>query len=567
MLGNLRIGIRLAVGFALTSLLLLVIGAAALYNTHSFTATLTALHEKNTEGTEHLAKVANAVWQLRYGVSQYIAVPDPASRAAIVKDTARWTAQIDESLKAYAAMDHNKDERAALNAFTEQYRAYAEARPRWLQLYGEGKLEEAAEWRSKTILKSGAAMVKGLEHLVEMQGKDGDETQAQALATASTVRALMLTAIAVALTVAVLAGVLISRSITRPLQQAVQATRRVAAGDLTMEQGRYRADETGQLMAALKAMNDSLSGVVSQVRDATGAIATASTQLASGNQDLSQRTEEQAASLEQTAASMEELTGTVRQNAENARQANELAQSASAVAAEGGLVVNQVVETMTGINAASRKVMEIIAVIDGIAFQTNILALNAAVEAARAGEQGRGFAVVAAEVRSLAQRSAAAAKEIKVLIDDSVGRVEAGAALVDKAGATMQQVVGSIARVTGIMAEISAASMEQTSGIDQVNQAITQMDQVTQQNAALVEQATAAAQSMRSQTAQLVETMSLFKLSGRPASEPASAAAERPLHRPPGLPPRNPLVAKEAPPERRTVRQAESASAQDWHEF
>jgi methyl-accepting chemotaxis protein len=273
-----------------------------------------------------------------------------------------------------------------------------------------------------------------------------------------------------------------------------------------------RVGDNTSLLAAIKRMNDSLANVVGHVRGGTDTIATASGQIAAGNQDLSQRTEEQASSLQETAASMEELTGTVKQNADNARQANQLAQSASEVAVKGGAVVGQVVDTMAGINASSRKIVDIISVIDGIAFQTNILALNAAVEAARAGEQGRGFAVVASEVRSLAQRSAAAAKEIKGLIDDSVDKVDTGSKLVAQAGQTMQEIVGSIRRVTDIMGEISAASQEQTTGIEQVNKAITQMDQVTQQNAALVEQASSAAQAMQEQANHLVEAVSVFKL-------------------------------------------------------
>ena len=305
-------------------------------------------------------------------------------------------------------------------------------------------------------------------------------------------------------------------SITRPLQLAVEATERVAKGDLVADIEVNGRDEAARLLRALREMRQSLSHLVGQVRQGTDYIATASGEIAAGNQDLSARTEEQASSLEETAASMEELTATVKQNADNARQANQLALSASDVAVKGGQVVSQVVTTMGEINNASRKIVEIVSVIDGIAFQTNILALNAAVEAARAGEQGRGFAVVAAEVRSLAQRSAAAAREIKTLIGDSVQRVEAGSGQVLEAGRTMDEIVGSVQRVTDIMAEITAASQEQTSGIGLINQAVTQMDQVTQKNAALVEEAAAAAATLREQAGELSQLVSVFKLDLQP---------------------------------------------------
>ena len=308
----------------------------------------------------------------------------------------------------------------------------------------------------------------------------------------------------------------IARSITRPMHHAIKVAQSVAAGDLSTRIEVENRNETGQLMQALKDMNASLLQTVRQVRTGTDTIASASAQIASGNLDLSQRTEQQASSLEETAASMEELTSTVKQNADNARQANQLAQSASQVALQGGTVVAQVVDTMGSINTSSRKIVDIISVIDGIAFQTNILALNAAVEAARAGEQGRGFAVVATEVRSLAQRSAAAAKEIKALIDDSVSKVDTGSQLVAQAGSTMEQIVASIRRVTDIMGEITAASREQTLGIEQVNQAIGEMDGVTQQNAALVEQAAAAAHALQDQANNLAQVVSIFKIGDTP---------------------------------------------------
>ena len=304
----------------------------------------------------------------------------------------------------------------------------------------------------------------------------------------------------------------VARWIKGGLDKAIVVSKQIAAGDLTVTIDVDSQDEIGQLLESLKAMNDGLAQIVGEVRTGADSIALATEQIAAGNTDLSQRTEEQASALEETASSMEELTSTVKQNADNAQQANQLAISASGVAVKGGDVINRVVRTMESITDSSRKISDIIRVIDGIAFQTNILALNAAVEAARAGEQGRGFAVVAAEVRSLAQRSAAAAKEIKTLIEDSVSKVQDGSRLVEEAGHTTEEIVTSIKRVTDIMAEISAASLEQSSGIEQVNTAITQMDDVTQQNAALVEQAAAAAESLEEQAQQMVEVVTRFKL-------------------------------------------------------
>jgi len=382
-----------------------------------------------------------------------------------------------------------------------------------------------------------------------------------AAAEAGSKRATLLSLIAMVLGsgAAIVAGVVVSRSIVRPLDRAVEVAKTVAAGDLRARIEVTSNDETGQLLQALKDMNASLKQIVSKVRSGAETISVASDEIATGNMDLSSRTEQQAGALEETASSMEELTSTVKQNADNARQASQLAISACDVALKGGDVVERAVTTMASISESSKQIVDIIGVIDGIAFQTNILALNAAVEAARAGEQGRGFAVVASEVRNLAQRSATAAKEIKSLIGDSVERVEAGSALVNETGATMSEIVASVKRVMDIMAEISAASVEQGAGIEQINIAVTEMDTTTQQNAALVEEAAAAAQALREQTVALNEVVGVFKLDG------------------------DVLVAKEVPPARVAKRlaapalkvtpvarrqpQPATASGADWEEF
>jgi methyl-accepting chemotaxis protein len=376
---------------------------------------------------------------------------------------------------------------------------------------------------------------------------------------------------------AIILSILIVRSITKPVNEAVNVANAVASGDLTSRIDVTSNNETGRLMLALKQMNDNLVDLVSKVRTSTDSIYTASSEIASGNSDLSQRTEEQASSLEETASSMEELTSTVKQNADNARQANQLASSASEVAVKGGAVVEQVVQTMSAINDSSKKIVDIISVIDGIAFQTNILALNAAVEAARAGEQGRGFAVVATEVRTLAQRSAAAAKEIKELIGDSVSKVEDGTRLVDEAGATMSEIVNSVKHVTDIMAEISAASQEQSSGIEQVNQAVAQMDEATQQNAALVEEAAAAAESMQEQAHALSQAVAVFKLSGGMSMAETPVKRSNRLVSVAKLPDRGPVSRKASltlkkvsgvvPVESKSKKVAAGSSDESWEEF
>ena len=349
-----------------------------------------------------------------------------------------------------------------------------------------------------------------------------------------TTRIVAISSIVLGLLFAVIFGRAITLGISRPLQGAVDFSKAVARGDLSQTIPTDGRDEVSDLMRALSDMQKHLSVVVGQVRQGSEGVSTASAEIAQGNQDLSSRTEAQASALEQTAASMEQLGATVKQNAESARQANQLAMSASTVAVQGGEVVAQVVDTMKGINDSSRKIADIISVIDGIAFQTNILALNAAVEAARAGEQGRGFAVVASEVRSLAGRSAEAAKEIKALIGASVERVEQGSALVDRAGVTMTEVVSSIRRVADLMGEISAASNEQAAGVAQVGEAVTQMDQVTQQNAALVEEMAAAASSLKSQAQELVEVVAIFNLASYEGqvtlkAQPVAVRSQQPL--------------------------------------
>jgi methyl-accepting chemotaxis protein len=395
----------------------------------------------------------------------------------------------------------------------------------------QGATQEATRILENEVKPAIEPVFASLENIIAHEKQLAAQAAKEATAEYVNARNLMIGIGTLAIILGCFVAWFITRSITRPINEAMHVAEMVAAGDLSARIDVSAQDETGRLLLALKHMNDSLQKIVSQVRAGTDAIVTASSQIAAGNLDLSSRTEEQASSLEETASSMEELTSTVRQNADNARQANALAISAADVAMKGSTAAAQVAGTMGSINESSRKIADIISVIDGIAFQTNILALNAAVEAARAGEQGRGFAVVAAEVRTLAQRSAAAAKEIKELIKDSVERVNTGSKLVDQAGATMNEIVESIQRVADIMGEITAATQEQSAGIEQVNRAISQMDQVTQQNAALVEESAAASEALKEQAHSLAGAVSVFRLESSRLAPAGMAALPAPAAR------------------------------------
>jgi methyl-accepting chemotaxis protein len=427
-------------------------------------------------------------------------------------EAAASTKQSSELQKRLEVLSVRPAEKALFQEIGVNRKGYLEGRDAVTAAKKEGDLVKARKIFDEKFVPAAASFQDSLKRMVELQRKTIDDTAASIDAANRAARISQLVFGLSAVAVGILLSLWLTRSITRPLSQAVQATNRIAGLDLTEQIHGHDRDETGRLLNALDSMQQSLRGLVAQVRTSTDSISTASAEIATGNQDLSTRTEQTASSLQQAASSMDQLTGTVRQSADSARTANQLAASAASVASRGGEVVAQVVSTMDEINASSRKISDIISVIDGIAFQTNILALNAAVEAARAGEQGRGFAVVASEVRSLAGRSADAAKEIKALIGASVDRVDTGSRLVKDAGSTMTEIVNSVQRVSDIIGEIAAATSEQSSGIAKVNSTVSELDQMTQQNAALVEEGAAAAESLKDQAVRLSEVVSAFKM-------------------------------------------------------
>jgi methyl-accepting chemotaxis protein len=547
---NMKIGMRLAAAFAAVlafTLVLTVVGVMRLEHVADTTAEMDLAMKKAQMAAEwysgNLVNDALTVARLRTMDPQ-----DEQAITATMKSRSAEITRIKESLEPTITDEAGKRLLANIAERRKEYIAIrdkvfaaknSDIDPAEFKALVERRMNPALDAYNRSVLA-----------LANQQKQLFDEAKANVEASERSGRLILLGCGAIALALGALLSWLLARSITVPLRRAVDLARTVADGDLRRQVEVTSRDETGELMAALKTMNENLNRIVTEVRGGTDTIATASEQIAAGNQDLSARTEQQASSLEETASSMEELTSTVRQNADNARQANHLAITASEVAGEGGKVVSQVVETMDSINASAKKIVDIIGVIDGIAFQTNILALNAAVEAARAGEQGRGFAVVATEVRTLAQRSAAAAKEIKALIDDSVEKTENGSRLVGQAGSTMDRIVESVRRVTDIMAEITAASQEQTAGIEQINQAIVQMDQATQQNAALVEEAAAAAQAMQDQAGALAKTVGVFKIDARATG---SGAARR-------------APAKPVPASLPAVKPAATAN-EGWEEF
>jgi methyl-accepting chemotaxis protein len=527
MLGNLRIGQRLAAGFAVALAFCALIAASGVWRMQQIGNDMRAIMA-DPLATERLLSdlsrnISNAVTR-----TAAVAKSSDTSLAAFFEADSKASSKASgELLKKIEALISSPEEKQLFDKISENRKAYIAGKDAVFKLKEQGRAEDVDKALKEQFLPAAKRYEDMVAEFLSIQRQHLD-AQARAAEDAASAGSRQVSVLAV---VVILFGILFSwrltASIVAPLQRAVASLKRVAAGDLSEQIEADTRDETGQLLQAMQEMNASLARLVGQVRQGSDAISGASAEIAAGNMDLSARTEQQAAALEETASSMEELTVTVKNNAGSAREANALAGAASEVAGRGGEVVSQVVATMESIHDSAKRIVDIISVIDGIAFQTNILALNAAVEAARAGEQGRGFAVVASEVRSLAQRSAGAAREIKELIGDSVQRVEAGSRLVNEAGATMVEVVDSVGRVSGIIAGIMAASEEQSAGIEEVNRAIAQMDQVTQQNAALVEESAAASAAMRDQAGLLARTVGAFRLRETPvqAGLPATRVA------------------------------------------
>lgn len=524
---HVSISSKLRLGFAIVLALTLVLGALAYSQLNRLSLKTEQIATNSLPGVVYSAALSGLLNGVRRAEALHLLASDPAVKAEQETQMAAMRKQMDALDEKAAPLFASDAEASAFASYKKNRAEWTAAGAKMLELSRVNNSSMAEDMYKDPVGKPFRAAITDMETLSTLNAQ---ESEAEWAATQSVVRTGKFTvigALVVALAVGGLLAVLISRSITRPLEDALRAAQHMSDGDMTHALRTVGSDEVAQLLQSLEAMRLNLAQVVSNVRHGSEGVETASAEIAQGNHDLSARTEQQASALEQTAASMEELSSQVKHNADSAKEANQLAANASSVAARGGAVVGRVVDTMKEINDSSRKIADIIAVIDGIAFQTNILALNAAVEAARAGEQGRGFAVVASEVRSLAGRSAEAAREIKQLINASVDRVSQGTALVDEAGTTMAEVVASIRRVTDMVSDISAASNEQALGVAQVGEAVTQMDRTTQQNAALVEQIAAAASSLKSQAGELVSTVQIFTLEAAHGTQGVALAAPK----------------------------------------
>nr|WP_315260953.1 methyl-accepting chemotaxis protein [uncultured Duganella sp.] len=580
MFANLKIRTRLIGTMALLGVLIVFIGVKGINALHTSNTVLKDVYSNSMVSMKAIYEAQIQIDRARLSLDRVALAPDAANVPETLKRTQDFIDGSDKFWKSYYSLPFGEGEKELADKVAAQRDA----------LIKDGLLVAIKAINDKNKAEIERLMLSEVTRLFRLYTESSEKlSNYQLQATATQYDAsqqaydrnmlLAIAAIVVGMLLAAVSGLLLLRAVMDPLNQAIAHFHSMAHGNLSNHIELGRKDEMGEMMEGLQQMQERLAGTVRSVREGSDAIATASGEIAAGNLDLSRRTEQQAASLEETASSLEELTSTVKQNSDNARQANTLASSASDIAVKGGELVTRVIGTMSSITESSDKIADIIGVIDGIAFQTNILALNAAVEAARAGEQGRGFAVVATEVRNLAQRSAAAAKDIKALITDSVEKVGSGSALVNEAGTTMEEIVTSVKRVTDIISEISSAGREQEVGIEQINTAVAEMDTVTQQNAALVEQAAAASQAMQEQAAKLAEMVAVFQVEGsasaarKTASAPvagaarAAAAVRKPALK---LAPKvaaRPVAAKPAATPSGAPRKAPADESQEWEEF
>ncbi|WP_300757865.1 methyl-accepting chemotaxis protein [Janthinobacterium sp.] len=565
MFSRITIKMRLIATMSVLGLLIAILGAMSILGLKAANASLNTVYTNQLASTQAIGESQIALGRARFTMDRVLFHPDATDARDTLGRAEQFVETSNKAWKVYLALPQDADEKRLSDDLDKKRSDYINnGLLAMVKALREGKHEQADHMMMVDVLPLSRAAEAAAVTLTDFQLTSAQQLYNDSQARYRTQVGMAIGGLVIGVLLIIISSVLLLRAIFDPLNQALRHFGAIAEGNLANTIVITRRDEMGELLDGLHKMQERLSSTVRGVRDGSGAIATASNEIASGNLDLSSRTEQQASSLEETASSLEELTSTVKQNSDNARQANQLAVSASDVAVKGGALVAQVVTTMGTISASSKKIADIIGVIDGIAFQTNILALNAAVEAARAGEQGRGFAVVATEVRNLAHRSASAAKDIKLLIEASVQNVDAGSELVSQTGSTMEEIVASIRRVTDIMAEISAAGREQEMGIGQINQAVAEMDTVTQQNAALVEEAAAASAAMQEQAAALAAMVSIFKVdAGHRSVEPGvrKPLASRPAPRAPLPSPAKKLAVKPR------AAKAVADSSGEWEEF